>query len=64
MHIYVHISKIYPILEVPFISAVWTVVSSNRRGGLVRNCSVRNGSGLVLQGSGRTPRYVDPGHVL
>ena len=31
---------------------------------LVRDCSVRNGSGLVLQGVGSDPRYVDLGHVL
>ena len=43
-------SEIYPCLEVPYYSAVWVVGRANHGVYLVRDCSVRNGSGLVLQG--------------
>ena len=43
--------KIFPCLDVPFIQLCGRLDVHQLRGYLVRDCSVRNGSGLVLQGS-------------
>ena len=54
-----------PCLDAPFYFGCvggWNV--SQLRGCLVRDCPVRDGSGLVLQEIGSDPRYVGLGHVL
>ena len=44
--------KLFPLSRCPFlyVSAQWVVDRANHGVYLVRDCSVRNGSGLVLQG--------------
>ena len=57
-------ARFTPVKRSLYISVVWQLATANLWGGLVRNCSVRNGSGFVLQRSGSTLRYGDLGHVL